>query len=1249
MTSFQPEPLEPIKNIKFTSSQNWFGKTIDKTTVRFETEEDLQLMILNTFVHDFGHDYNFLNDGYLKRIVSNVKELESLGINIGGSILKTLVDIISGEPRKIYMYNDNNFEDVDDALTPDNEFLQRLANKKKIFHNQLKTFELPISSPLVGGALSIPRDDYTVSKLKRLEKLKKDDVASLEDASLEDASLEPSLSPLTIDISKYIKNRSENADSLTILSTLKLYITSYLGPNYYTSLIPDDKLDGDVFYNYYMHYSIITTFYGLICYYNDLIEEDLIENSETRVLTRLFADLLLLLLASYLKVVDDIADKDPFTVLDSYEVMNQFNRFFAEYVQATDVEFDAFSLKIMSKIEFIYETDERNGNKPGELEGGANDETKSVEKRYTYVKREYGIFHNNLLTTVTRGIFLKTGVWQKIYPVSTTEKAADFTKERVSEITKDMLLSRGFVNDLLIAEILILKHMLMEIFPDFLYLANGIDDKLKAYLDIYLYKCGKYNMVLKPLSEEDKAIIEYVAPPPLSDFIVADEEEDEEQYDKFPRGGANLRAANPEGEMDFASVVPAGLTRIPDSNSIIESETPVEIKKERQLSTTEIQRAFDVNSLVVQNLRESGIPPIQLGDGTQVSNMFELLKMNTGMIQRVGSEFAYPAPKKRFILDNASKLTRNVNGMKLFHNINALDDLKKTVSEEEYNELLRKFRLSQKVFGLYKTLKRGVLCAGSSMMDAMDNCSLEKGATEPKEIGTTNYEFVFEDTATGVHLSYGGVVLFYTGSNNDSINVHIDFSLKTKLVGQKEEDVAHVIVEEMDVADSEDLKARIVYKSVIKRVDSLFKRVFRFEDEGEGEYVGEIVHLRPAKYIQKKREKMIEKMKTLWSFLQFNPYLENNDTFNKLLEATGVKNLGDLLQEIQGTIKWGGYVNSVDALAPAVKEFITRKGIEERNIIYRSVSSPNSIIPYDQNGNALRFAVEGDRPSAFRAIYFLLFGESDGINLMALAGYLQAGRSIIVARNEPAIIIDEIPPVIPYPAIAETADTSSLAEPPLPPISEPRAPSQESSALTVETLSFKKCPPFGKVIFVNAEEKNISVKNVEISDPKIKQPKILESNITPGRKKPKPKSKPKSRSRSPSLSPTSAVARDINEVDTEEQKEKNDRDRADLIRQMAIGDLIPSLSVLKNRVESVERTAELSREIANESIKNVLGGKTRKTIKNRVVRKKKITVTIRNHKNSKNSKKSNKTNKKKTIKKHKKRNIVKKRTTRLRC
>jgi len=55
-------------------------------------------------------------------------------------------------------------------------------------------------------------------------------------------------------------------------------------------------------------------------------------------------------------------------------------------------------------------------------------------------------------------------------------------------------------------------------------------------------------------------------------------------------------------------------------------------------------------------------------------------------------------------------------------------------------------------------------------------------------------------------------------------------------------------------------------------------------------------------------------------------------------------------------------------------------------------------------GNALRFGVQGDRPSGFRSIYILLNGLS-GINQQAITGYLftspnqSPSRSLIVSRN----------------------------------------------------------------------------------------------------------------------------------------------------------------------------------------------------------------------------------------------------------
>ena len=138
----------------------------------------------------------------------------------------------------------------------------------------------------------------------------------------------PSLSPLTVDISGYIKDRANDPDSLAMLSTLKLYITSYLGPNYYTNLIPESvDPKTEAFYKYYMHYSVITTFYGLICHYDNIVEEKLVDE-RLRNLTSMFSDLLLILLASYLEFVNRTGEDyfsredalDPLSILDSNQV-----------------------------------------------------------------------------------------------------------------------------------------------------------------------------------------------------------------------------------------------------------------------------------------------------------------------------------------------------------------------------------------------------------------------------------------------------------------------------------------------------------------------------------------------------------------------------------------------------------------------------------------------------------------------------------------------------------------------------------------------------------------------------------------------------------------------------------------------------------------------------------------------------------------------------------------------------------------
>jgi hypothetical protein len=601
----------------------------------------------------------------------------------------------------------------------------------------------------------------------------------------------------------------------------------------------------------------------------------------------------------------------------------------------------------------------------------------------------------------------------------------------------------------------------------------------------------------------------------------------------------------------------------------------------------------------------------------------DLLKMNTGMIKRVGSDFSYPAPKKRFILDNASKLNRNVNGLKLFHGKDALDNLQ---GDADYKELLKKFGMAQKFFGLYKTLKRGVVCAGSSMLDAMDNCSLEKGATEPKEVGTTNFEFVFDNPDTGKHFSYGGVVLFYKGTNKntgeENINVHIDFSLKTKLTGEDPDDVAHVVVDELDVADSEDLKARIVYKSIIKEVNSLFKCAFKFEE----------IEVPDSGFVdpelkRQMRELAIRKMRSLWSFLQYNPYSQTNPVFNRLLSKTGVKNLGDFLQESQGTIKWGGYVNTIEGMDEAVKEFIRTKNIDENSIIYRSVSKREAIIPYDENGDALRLAVEGDRPSAFRAIYFVLFaltnGFNEGINSMTIAGYLQLTRSILVSRNQPFITV--IPPPIPplligVPSRSPSDEERDVSRSPSPVLAAEAAAADEESGLprrekSLDSLTFAPCPiPNGKVIYVNSEAKNINIKAVEIKDPQIKKPKTLEEL----EKKLKTVSKSKS-----TKSKSSESIPPLTEEEITMEKLRIKKDLEELENQINIGSSIPRFSELKdiecNRADLREEAAH-DDSISLAALGISRGGKTRKHKK--LLKKK---ANTRNKNKTKKAKKSKRT------------------------
>ena len=308
----------------------------------------------------------------------------------------------------------------------------------------------------------------------------------------------------------------------------------------------------------------------------------------------------------------------------------------------------------------------------------------------------------------------------------------------------------------------------------------------------------------------------------------------------------------------------------------------------------------------------------------------------------------------------------------------------------------------QPLFGLYRNLARGTFCPTVSMMDAMFNCSLKYKASEPKEVGTTNFELKYESESrnpeTGVPdrvISFGGVVLNYnqTIGSVEQLNAKIDFDLTCIDAINGINDVANISTFDMQVAESHDLKASVVYKSIVDRIKQIYSDTWGISTEQDSGLAAGIDMSN-----QESRTAFLKnKIDRMWSNTQ---YYINTHNFNRLLSATAIKTFGDFLQECLACMQWGGYVNSSDEFPERVKSFITENDIAP---IYRSTSEPDKIIPYDELGNALRFGIQGDRPSGFRSIYILLNGDS-GINQQAITGYMftaanqKPSRSLLVSR-----------------------------------------------------------------------------------------------------------------------------------------------------------------------------------------------------------------------------------------------------------
>lgn len=1115
-----------ITKVEFGSKQI-FNKEVDKISVRFEREEDMLTMCLSTFIHDFAHDFNFFSM-HQRILKKNQPLFHSMGISIGNGILKKYI-LPEFVDREVIMYDDSKFKDIAD------EQETVFTKNKKNFHEMMRGYETNI---MTGGAV-LPFDvqpeisfSSDIKNLKGEEEdvvqpiqLKKDLLfaTSVETKDIEDYLEEPLTKTIT-NKSIYIqalKQLTNDADFLTFFSSLTTYVANYLDCN---GLHKDFKdflveIDGnkDALYNLMTFNAIVTT----LEYISDDFRRAPMDNEtyddEPIEVVKEYAYLFSLLSMSFQKVSNKKNNrfiKDSLEIFNSKEVLQQFIIYYVAYLSCENYEeFLSNKNNIQNKM----------GGDPEETK----EETVEIEippTNVVYLTERIAATHNNLLTTITRGIFIKLGIWDTICKFKGIEREA-FSEDTINYITFDFLKQiypvditvegGNLNNELLITEIMILKQLLLELSPFKMYVMGAkIDDRLKDYMDAFYY--ANYNFAdkepnIEAVEQINKELDEYSS-------LVKDISEMEIQYydqDDTPESGSNLKGGDPTiddiavstNDISASDVSPMSEqlafnlnadAAIPSGDGQLFEQQPMIMLPPVPIMLSGFKSAYEVNMKIVDALINSKIPPIQFtgsNGSMQINNLYDLLKYNQALMARINadgnvSEFGVQAPKMKFIINNAARISSNINGMKLvlpkklmdqikvvidkylevdengeltFLDVNIddaltelnkeLDDvingkegfegidekkvlLKETIdpdekieikdeiktierlyknpleneiylletlkglgSKEKMKEYLIElknnyenwFRKIQPFFGVYKSLNRGVFCPASSMMDAMDNCSLRHGTTEPKEVGTTNFELVYE--GGDKKISYGGTVLYYDQQYPPQLNANVDFRLISIRDGI--EDIAVVNTNNIQVSESRELNARVAYRGVIEKLKLLFANTYKKDMMDTSDLIGltddEI------------KGRMVDKWSKLWNAVQ---YTNSVDNFNSLLGATSIKTLGDFLQECQATLQWGGYVNTDASFMDTTKELIqANKGTDKEIVpIYRSVSEGGRIVPYDNNGNALRLGVQGDRPSGFRSIYILLNAVS-GINEHCITGYMftmsnqKPSRTLLVTRN----------------------------------------------------------------------------------------------------------------------------------------------------------------------------------------------------------------------------------------------------------
>jgi hypothetical protein len=1081
-----------IETMSASGSQTFLSDR-PKNIIKFEHKNDMLIFCLLLFLHDFVHDYNlksgidrvfhpgnmavfkgmgliFGEDDELDHTYKNTqprenKQPEPLK-DVGFKGMEGMEEFFR-EYFKNYEYtplqspqqksitggsvNKNETDTLSTGVNTDNVEKSKLVNKP-LSQNEPGSSKKQLKAQKTKR--SLPTNESVVDKLASGVSQQLPSVDATRVISMKPSSVNLLIPPQTttkIDFNKAVSFFETNTDFLKFYSTLTTFVITYLGNkppvvnvpmNRHLGKLPELENSVRLSFEYIINSFFIhqkNTEAKISAQSPDTNADESVppptdnpeiaSEPEPDLKTEakqmgLYKDLFILLKLAFeyvlnqMQTINNSVAIDPFIVLNSTDMLRQFIVCLTTYLNSKHNE------------TILVNSDNTDGNTNDTApQGGSpsNTSNKSGDTgpaggTPTQITYGYLQTHTTLINTIARGVFVKFGIWETIWNALKDQDASienlgkySFGPPILEKITYDVLKTiypipendnqrtpENRNNELLILEILILKKLLGGVSPDQATSFGGtIDDELKDYIDKFY---SDYNK--PPATTTADSIIKF------EEFVL--------ENPKLVPGQPNLHKIM--SIFGYSEPKPGSAEITTDDYR-------------QNVNMSKLHDMYMNNERVVESLKSVNITPSNTSDGqSSPTNLYDLLKNNTTLMELENvNDVQIPAPKYRFVINNSANIGSNFNGSRMF----MVNESIENASEEASVEDKDKFKKAQPMFGLYRSIRNGIFCGTPSMMDAMDDCSLERGTTDPKEFGTTYSEIVYAPDGGSEKISFGGVVLNYLKGDgtNEKLHAKIDYELlcenlappeiQEKLTGlprwedtknaAKVETTTEAATEtapeaametapvaepnagdkviistpEMDVHNTELLKARVAYRGVLTTIQDFYN---------ESSAMIAIASI-PTPSGKPKTSINEPKFEAIWDNIAYHV---NPHWFNTMLAMTSVKSMGDYLQECQGCFKWGGYISKPDEFPAAVNMFISEHRITP---VYRSVSETNKIIPYDSNGNALRLSIHGDRPSGARAMFMLLNGNKEGINEHAITGYVYTAanqspsRSLLVARG----------------------------------------------------------------------------------------------------------------------------------------------------------------------------------------------------------------------------------------------------------